>query len=105
MFPESRCFVAILVTSSINDSCSNLSLSNIREGKKILFDLVTGTATKLCISGNMIPKIKTCRTGWSNLRKFEQRGIKIVLINSIIITKSVNLQLLTLILCGVGGPL
>ena len=36
------------------------------------------------------------------LRKFENRGIKISLINSILITKSINLQLFTLILYGVG---
>ena len=39
------------------------------------------------------------------LRKFETHVIKISLVNSIIITKSINLQLFTLILYGVGGPL
>ena len=37
--------------------------------------------------------------------KFKNRGIKIALVNSIIITKSINLQLFTLILCCVVGPL
>ena len=37
------------------------------------------------------------------LRKFENRGIKIAQVNSILITKSVNLLLFTLILYGVGG--
>ena len=41
----------------------------------------------------------------NNLRKFENRAIKIALVKSIIITKSSNLQLLTSILYGVGGPL
>ena len=36
------------------------------------------------------------------LRKFENRSIKIARVNSILITKSVNLQLFTLILYGVG---
>ena len=36
------------------------------------------------------------------LRKFENRDIKIVLVNWILITKSINLQLFTLILYGVG---
>ena len=36
------------------------------------------------------------------LRKFETRGIKIVRNNSILITKSNNLQLFSLILYGVG---
>ena len=38
-------------------------------------------------------------------RKFVIRGIKIARVNSIIITKSINLHLFTLILYGVGGPL
>ena len=36
------------------------------------------------------------------LRKFENRSIKIARVNSILITKSINLQLLTLILYGFG---
>ena len=39
------------------------------------------------------------------LRKFKNRGIKISRVNSILITKSINLQELTLILYGVYGPL
>ena len=35
-------------------------------------------------------------------QNFEDRSIKIALINSILITKSINLQLFTLILCGFG---
>ena len=35
-------------------------------------------------------------------RKFENRGIKIAPVISILITKSINLQLFTLILYGVG---
>ena len=34
------------------------------------------------------------------LRKFEQRGIKFDRVNSILITKSINLQLFTFILSG-----
>ena len=36
------------------------------------------------------------------LRKFENRGIKIARVKSILILKSINLQLFTLILYGVG---
>ena len=36
------------------------------------------------------------------IRKFENRGIKIARVNSILTTKSINLQLFTLILYGVG---
>ena len=36
------------------------------------------------------------------LRKFEDRNIKIARVNSILITKSINVQLFTLLLCGVG---
>ena len=39
------------------------------------------------------------------LRKFENPGIKIARVKSILITKSVNLQLFILILYGIGGPL
>ena len=65
MFSESRGFVAMLVTSCIKDTCSNLSLSNYwRETK--LFYLVMDTATKPLLSGNMLPNINTCKNGWSN---------------------------------------
>ena len=36
------------------------------------------------------------------LRKFQNRGIKIAWVNPILITKSINLQLFTLIFYGVG---
>ena len=39
------------------------------------------------------------------LVKFENHGIKIARLNSILITKFINLQLFTYILYGVGGPL
>ena len=39
------------------------------------------------------------------LKKLENRGIKIARINLILIDKSINLQIFTLILYGVGGPL
>ena len=39
------------------------------------------------------------------LRKFENRGTKIAPLYTILITKSINLKLFTLILYGVGGPL
>ena len=39
------------------------------------------------------------------LRKFDISGIKIDRVNSINISKLINLQLFTLILYGVGGPL
>ena len=38
-------------------------------------------------------------------RQFENRGMKIARVNSILITGSINLQLFTLILYGVGRPL
>ena len=39
------------------------------------------------------------------LGKFKSRGIKITRVNSILITKSINLQIFTLILHGVWGSL
>ena len=38
-------------------------------------------------------------------QKFENRSIKIARVNSILITKYINLQLFTLILHGLGCPL
>ena len=38
-------------------------------------------------------------------RKFENRGIKIARVSLILITKPINIQLFTLLLYGVGGPL
>ena len=32
-----------------------------------LIQLVTGTATKPWLSGNMLPNINTCENGWSNI--------------------------------------
>ena len=43
--------------------------------------------------------------GWANFSENENRGIKIARVNSILITKSIDFQLFTLILKGVGGPL
>ena len=40
-----------------------------------------------------------------NLRKVENRGIKIARVNSILITKSIDLQLFTLMFYGVIGSL
>ena len=39
------------------------------------------------------------------LRKFENTGIKIARVNSILFTKSIDLKLFALILFAVGGPL
>ena len=39
------------------------------------------------------------------LRKLENRGIKIALVDSILISNSIDLPLFTLILYGVGVPL
>ena len=39
------------------------------------------------------------------IRKDEDRGLKIALVNSIHITKSINLMFFTVILYGVGVPL
>ena len=51
----------------------------------------------------MLPNIKNMRKLMVKfLRKFENRGIKIARVNSILITKSINLQFFTLIMYGVG---
>ena len=90
MFPESRGFVAMPVTSCIKDTCSNVSQSNLwRETK--LFDIVTDTATKPRLSGKHVTKYKNMRQWMVKfLRKFENRGNKIARFNSILIIKSIN---------------
>ena len=65
MFPESDGFVAMSVTSSIKDTCSNLSLSDWWMETK-LFKLVTSTPTKPWLSGNLLANIETCGNLWSN---------------------------------------
>ena len=65
--------------------------------------LVTGIATKPRLSGNILPYIKTCENGWSNFsQNLRNHGIKIDGVNSIPLTKSINFELFTLILYGVG---
>ena len=79
MFPENHGFVAMPVTSCIDDISSNLSLSNWwRETK--LFDLVTGPTTKPWLSGNMLPNINTCENGWLNFLENLRLCIALILL-------------------------
>ena len=68
MCPESPGFVAMPVTRRIKDTCSNLSLSTEWRKTKLL-DIVSGTATKPWLSGNILPNVKTCENGWSDFSK------------------------------------
>ena len=70
-----------------------------------LFDLVTGTATKPRLGKHVTKYENKWKWMVEFLRKFENRGIKIGIVNSICITKSINLQLFTLFLSGFEGPL
>ena len=67
-----------------------------------LLDLVTGTCNETVTLRKHVSKYK-CMQKWmvEFLRKFEDRGIKIARVNSILISKSINL----LYFCSVGGPL
>ena len=67
--------------------------------------LVIGTATKPWLSGNMLLNIKTCVMHGRISHKIWESWIKIARVNSILITKSINLQLFTFILYCVGSPL
>ena len=65
-----------------------------------LFDFVTVTLRK------PVTKYKNVRKRIVEfLGHFENLGIKIARVNSILITKSIDFQLFTLILYGVGGQL
>ena len=61
------------------------------------FDFVTGTATKPQITGYAIEYKNIQKWRAEFLRKFENSSIKIAGVNSILITKSIDLQLFTLI--------
>ena len=64
--------------------------------------LVTGIAPKPWPSGNMFSNIQTCENGWSNFSENLRIIALKLLINSILITKPINLQVFTLILYGLG---
>ena len=65
--------------------CSNFSLSNYWKETK-LFDLVTGTATKRRLSGNMLPNINTCENGCTNF----SASLRLVTTKLIDLTQFVN---------------
>ena len=102
IFPESHGFVAVPVTRS-NNFVSLHYIDRDKLDNVSLIHLVTGIATKPWLSGNMFPNTKSMRKLMIEfLRKFENRGIKIVQVYEILITKSINFQLYTLIFYGVG---
>ena len=65
----------------------------------------TVRATELTLRKHVTKYKNMCNRMVEFLRKFENRVIKIARVNSIFITKSINLQLFTLILYSVMGPL
>ena len=71
---------------------------------KSIFDAAwNGIVTKPWLAGNILRNKKNTRKLITELlRKFENRGIKIARVNSILITKWINLKLFSLILYGVG---
>ena len=81
MFPEAHGFVAMLVTSCIKDSCSNLPLYNYCDRH----------SNKTVTCRKHVPKYKNitkCTVEF--LRKLDNRGIKITGVSSILITKSID---------------
>ena len=66
-------------------------------------EIVTSTASKPWLSGNMLLNIKTFKNGWSNFSEnLRIVRLKVVEIKVFLSPKSRNLQLFTLILYGVG---
>ena len=109
MFPESHGFVGMPVivgmpvTSCIKDTCLNLSLS---KGDEIVPQPCDRHSNETATLGKHVTKYKNMQKWMVEfLRIFEDRGFNIVRVKSILINKSINLQLFTLILCSVGGPL
>ena len=89
----------MLVTSCIKDTCSNLSLSIISEGKgDEIVRPCDRHSNETVTFRKHVSKYKNMRQWMVEfLRIFENRGIKIAQVNSMLITKSINLQLITLI--------
>ena len=102
VFPESHGFIAMPVTSCINDTWANLSLSNKWRETKLL-DPMTDTPTKSWLSANILSNINTCTNGWSIFSEYLWIVVLklLELINSILTTKSINL----LSFCTVLEPL
>ena len=63
---------------------------------------MTGTARDLTLRKHVTQDKRMQKWMIEFLRKFENCDIKIARVNSILITKSINLQLFTLIIYGVG---
>ena len=104
MIPESPSFVAVPV-ARMNNLVSLQKLNRNELEHVSLIQLVTCTATKPWLSGNMYPNIKTYENGWLNfLENLRIVALKL-LVNSILINKSINLQLFTLILYSAENPL
>ena len=90
MFPESHGFVAMPVKSWIKDKCSNLFISNLWMESK-LFHLVIGTATKHCLSGDMLPYIESSKNEWYNFS--ENLGIEALKLLDLTQFYSLNLSI------------
>ena len=101
MFPESHGFVAVPVTRSNNFVSLNKLEGYI--GTCIFETACNRHSNETVTVKKHVSKYKNLRK-WKIefLRKFEHRGSKIIRVNSILITKSFNLQFFTLILYGVG---
>ena len=70
MFSESHGFVAVPVTRSNNFVSLHLLDRDTLEHVSLI-QIVTGIATKLRLSGNMFPNIKTSKTDDRNSQKNE----------------------------------
>ena len=102
MFPESHGFDAVLIIMS-NNFVSLQYLDRDKLEHVSMIRLVTGIATNPWLSGNMFTNIKTCENGWSNFSKnLRIVALKLLEFNAILIMKSINLLLFTLIFYGFG---
>ena len=126
MFPQSHCYVTMPVTSRVKDTCSNLSLSIISEGRRncsTFWSAQQRNATlrkhvakykhrqKLMLAflekfdSNETATVRKHVTNYIHvrklilvfLRKFDNRGIKIARVNSIRVAKSINLLLFCMV--------
>ena len=105
MFPGSHGFVAMPVTSCFKDAHSKFIFIKSVKEDKILW-LCDEHSNETMTLRKHVTKYKDMRKWMMKfLRKFVNRGIKMAQVNSILTTKSIKLQLFTLILYSFGGPL
>ena len=95
MLPDCHGFGGVLVTRSNNFICLHkLHMDKLKHASLIM--IVTGIATKLRLSRNMFPNIKTCKNRWSDFSK----NLRIVALKLLKLTWFLSPNLSVVIYCN-----